>query len=74
MVVGSIKFSPLVSSVYATNFGSMNSLIAYLTENCCGQCRSGTNGGTCAVHHLEQRCADRTQRAPDAFATLTAFD
>src|ERR1700685_3248072 len=23
--------------IYATNFGTMNALLAYLTENCCGQ-------------------------------------
>jgi ArsR family transcriptional regulator, arsenate/arsenite/antimonite-responsive transcriptional repressor len=27
--------------IYATNFGTMNSLVAYLTENCCGQAESG---------------------------------
>src|SRR5450631_1238209 len=27
--------------IYAANFGTMNSLVAYLTENCCGQAESG---------------------------------
>jgi ArsR family transcriptional regulator, arsenate/arsenite/antimonite-responsive transcriptional repressor len=27
--------------IYATNFSMMNTLIAYLTENCCGQGESG---------------------------------
>lgn len=27
--------------IYATNFEAMNSLVAYLTENCCGQAESG---------------------------------
>jgi DNA-binding transcriptional ArsR family regulator len=27
--------------IYATDFGTMNSLVAYLTENCCGQADSG---------------------------------
>jgi ArsR family transcriptional regulator len=27
--------------IYAANFGTMNALIAYLTENCCGQAESG---------------------------------
>ncbi len=31
--------------IYATNFGAMNSLVAYLTENCCGQ----TDSGACAA-------------------------
>src|ERR1700684_2295407 len=26
---------------YAANFGTMNTLVAYLTENCCGQGKSG---------------------------------
>jgi len=31
--------------IYATNFGTMNDLLTYLTENCCGQ---GVSGG-CAT-------------------------
>jgi ArsR family transcriptional regulator, arsenate/arsenite/antimonite-responsive transcriptional repressor len=27
--------------IYAANFGAMNSLIAYLTKNCCGRDQSG---------------------------------
>ena len=27
--------------IYAANFETMNSLVAYLTENCCGQAESG---------------------------------
>ena len=27
--------------IYAANFGTMNALLAYLTENCCGQAASG---------------------------------
>lgn len=27
--------------IYAANFGTMNTLVAYLTENCCGQAESG---------------------------------
>jgi ArsR family transcriptional regulator, arsenate/arsenite/antimonite-responsive transcriptional repressor len=27
--------------IYAANFGTMNTLVAYLTENCCGQGASG---------------------------------
>ena len=27
--------------IYAANFGTMNTLVAYLTENCCGQVRAG---------------------------------
>ena len=31
--------------IYATNFGTMNALLAYLTENCCGQ----GDGAGCAT-------------------------
>jgi ArsR family transcriptional regulator len=27
--------------IYAANFGTMNTLVAYLTENCCGHAESG---------------------------------
>lgn len=27
--------------IYATNFETMNSLVSYLTDNCCGQAESG---------------------------------
>ena len=30
--------------IYAADFAAMNSLVAYLTENCCGQ---GSAGGVC---------------------------
>jgi ArsR family transcriptional regulator len=31
--------------IYAANFGTMNTLVAYLTENCCGQ----SDGDACAT-------------------------
>jgi ArsR family transcriptional regulator len=34
--------------IYAADFGTMNSLVGYLTENCCAQSASADYNATCA--------------------------
>lgn len=41
--------------IYAANFGTMNTLIGFLTENCCG-------GNVCSPH-MQPECAPATASA-----------
>jgi ArsR family transcriptional regulator, arsenate/arsenite/antimonite-responsive transcriptional repressor len=46
--------------IYAANFGTMNTLVAYLTENCCGQSESGA----CATPVCKPGAQKTTSRSP----------
>jgi DNA-binding transcriptional ArsR family regulator len=53
--------------IYATNFTRMNTLIAYLTENCCGQGRSGVCAtAICKPAARSPRARNTRGRAPGA--------
>ena len=45
--------------IYAADFGTMNTLVAYLTENCCGQAETGA----CATPVCKPG-AQKTKRRP----------
>ena len=45
--------------IYATNFATMNTLVAYLTENCCGHAESGA----CATPVCKPGAAATKRRA-----------
>ena len=49
--------------IYATNFTTMNALLAYLTENCCGQGEQGVCSAPACKPRAAKKSSKRVMRA-----------